>query len=760
MVSREPIPRVTVRVNGTGRSTLANEDGQYRMVLEPGEWELTFTHVAHYSETVPFELTTSDVEQDIYLRPSIIELPGTTVYSRAYDPGQEIIIRAIARKENILNRLQDYQFDAYTKLVVRDMSDTGDVSSIFLLLESQTSAYWQKPDNYKEVITARRQSGNIPAEGNLVTVGEILNFNENRIDVGKYSVVSPTANDALDYYNYYLMDTLYIDSQAVFRLEIEPKSSVDPLFVGTIDIVDSTYDVVQVDVGFNDAARFEFLKKPHYSQRFALLEGEYWMPIEIRFNGEVHLAVGIPGIPKDLSFEHVASLYSYQFDSGIPPGIFNEYLIEVEPEADEVDSLTWKQRQTIPLTEDEVAAYQRIDSLEKLPEPFYKQALNGLAAALFLVTGGNEDLVHFNRVEGLYLGIGLTLKQLSPDLRVDLKTGYAFELKDWQYRFGGEYRLSERQKLWVGAWYQDKVVKAPTIISPVTYNPTFLALGWNIDPFDYYLQKGWQFRIRTKLLNYTRAEVEFEDVNQYSLPVSTDFALFKKDNEYLRENIHIRDGKLRAVRARLRFDSRKLLRIKGEDRPIGYTQYTIVLSGIEYSSPDVLSSDFDYVRYWVAFQRRQRMLGLGVTTLSAYAGGSDRTLPPQRYFTIDHGNGILQDEATFSTIDARSFSGSRAAVLYFYHDFDNSLLLKSRLPLIRKIPFTLSVHGGVFWTEFKQRSYEPNAASVAETPYAEAGFGVGNLTPFLMPFNLGLWFTWQISDYDTNDFAMRLGFAF
>jgi hypothetical protein len=154
------------------------------------------------------------------------------------------------------------------------------------------------------------------------------------------------------------------------------------------------------------------------------------------------------------------------------------------------------------------------------------------------------------------------------------------------------------------------------------------------------------------------------------------------------------------------------------------------------------------------------MLGLGVTTLSVYAGGSDGELPPQRYFTIDHGNGVLQDESTFSTMDARNFSGDRTAVLYLYHDFDNSLFLKSGLPLIKKIPFTLSMHGGVFWTEFKGRAYYVNPEISAETPYAEAGFGVGNLTPFLMPFNLGLWFTWQLSDYETNDFAMRLGFSF
>ena len=44
--------------------------------------------------------------------------------------------------------------------------------------------------------------------------------------------------------------------------------------------------------------------------------------------------------------------------------------------------------------------------------------------------------------------------------------------------------------------------------------------------------------------------------------------------------------------------------------------------------------------------------------------------------------------------------------------------------------------------------------------YRELGFGVGNLTPYLAPFNLALFFTWQLSDYDTNDFWITWGVRF
>ncbi len=93
------------------------------------------------------------------------------------------------------------------------------------------------------------------------------------------------------------------------------------------------------------------------------------------------------------------------------------------------------------------------------------------------------------------------------------------------------------------------------------------------------------------------------------------------------------------------------------------------------------------------------------------------------------------------------------------HDFDRQLLRRSRIPLLRDLPFTVSVHGGVFWTDFRAHRGNPGDEFlvVAADPYAELGFGVGNLTPWLTPLNLAAWFTWQVSGYATERFTFRVG---
>lgn len=758
----EPIPLVTVRVVGTGISTQSNADGIYRVMLGPGLWKLKFTHVAHYTVETELNLGPTDTTIDVSMKPSILELPGTTVYSRAYDPAQKIILEAIARKQDILARIHDYRFDAYTKFVLYDLAHALDSAvSIFLITETQVSAFWEQPDRYKQVITARKQSRNIDAENNLVAVGEILNFNKNRLDIGQYSVVSPTATDALDFYNYYLIDTVYLDSQPVYRLEIEPKNSANPLFYGTIDIADSSYDVVQVDVGLNDAARFELVDSLRYSQRFARFDDEYWMPIEIRFSGEVHFGVKLPGIPKDLRFAHMASLYSYQFEQGHPRGTFDDYMIVVDDNADRVDSSSWAARQSIPLTMMETEGYRIIDSVVNRPPSVGKVASTVLLGTLAVLTIGEENFFHYNRVEGGYLGARIKPEFLSHDLRLDAKFGYGLERERAQHRYGISYRLSRRQQLWVGGFYRDEIVKRTTVVTDSSFNSTFGSLFFKIDPFDYYREKGFGLFSNVKVINKVKFAIGYNDFTQYSTPRLLNHSIFKTSYDS-RENAAIVDGRMRSITGSLVYDSRPLVLNKGKELRFDEVVFTQLALTVEHSAPHVLDSDFDFRRYSVQILRRQRTLGMGITAIKAMIGFSDKALPPQKYFTVDFGSALesgFHANTGFSTMDLKNYYGDRVAMISVNHDFDQTLFRKSRIPLVKDIPFTLSLHGGVFLADFKYTDVDPSDKSLrtAKHGYTELGFGVGNLTPFISPFNLAVWFTWQLSDNESELFNWQIG---
>jgi hypothetical protein len=188
-------------------------------------------------------------------------------------------------------------------------------------------------------------------------------------------------------------------------------------------------------------------------------------------------------------------------------------------------------------------------------------------------------------------------------------------------------------------------------------------------------------------------------------------------------------------------------------------QYTRLRAGIEYASPDFISNDFDYNRYWVSLYRRQRVFGLGYSALNAFVGGSDGQLPPQRWYVVDFGNGVFYRSEGFNTFRRHNFVGDHAASVYIEHDFGDLLFAQSGVPGLKSLPFTLFAHGGAAWTELRQGGEANSEAreKVAPTAYGELGFGIGNLTPFLSPFNFAAGFSWQLSDYETTDFQFTVG---
>lgn len=756
--TREPIPFATVQIVGSSLATTANENGQYRLLVNPGTHEIKFSHIAYYSERVAIEIAENPLVQDAHLHPALMEIRGQRVYDRAADPAEQIILEAISRKQDILSKLHDYSFDAYTKLVVRDRSKP-DSTNFFIITETQVTAFWEQPDKQKEIITARRQSKNLPAEANLVSVGEILNFNKNRIEIGDQQVVSPTANDALDHYHYYLLDTTMMDGRPVFVLEIEPETELRPLFKGTIHIADSTYDVVAVDVTFS-GLDVPLINNARYGLRYAQFRDEYWLPVEIRFSGDVNFGVKIPGIPSALNFAYVASLSGYTIEEGIPNGTFGEVVLEVDEIADNVDSATWAARQTIPLTRLEQRGYEIIDSVESAPKPLPQQLLRIAAGLAFLATT-QDQFFHFNRAEGPYVGAGWTFGKLLPNTSIWARGGYAFDAEYWQYRIGTEYTVSPSWPVTIWAEYHDDVEHRPTIFLPPGINMTIPALSSKVDPYDYFAERGFEVYGTTKVVNHTRLTFGYTDFRQSSLGTNNDWSLFNRDDT-IRQNPGIIEGKLRAAVARFTWDSRPLVRRKRRDTFSPEPTYTQLNARVEYSSPDVLNSDFDFTKYSVSLLHRHRLFGLGITAFYAYWGESDGELPPQRYFTVEFSPLSITNAQGFQTLHETNFGGSRVLSISARHNFGRQLWVASRIPGVEKIPFHLSIFGGAFWADFDGHTYVAGDESIrtARSAYSEAGFGLGNLTPFLAPFNLELDFTWQLSEYETTDFTMSWGFGF
>jgi hypothetical protein len=747
-VTSAPVRFAAVRQAGGSASTLSTDAGRFRLELPLGEQRLEIRRIGYRPVSVSLVLPAGGTTVEVMLDPIAVGLERVVV-SAQDDAARRIVAAAIRRKQQTRALLHDYRFDGDVRLVVRDLSKPLDsVSSVLLITQTRTSAYWEQPDRYQETIVARRQTGNLRASQNVFGTGRIWDFRRDRVPVGRFELASPVADDGLEQYDYRILDTLMSGPRRVFRLSVEPKLGGVPAFAGVIDIADSTFDVTGIDVGVSNAVRLSPIRNVHYQQRFADVGEGRWMPRSIELSLDLALPVG----PIQFRVQQTAELSGFRFNEGRRPAGLAEYRIVVDEGADRGDSTIWTGGDAVPLTPIEQGAWARIDSLARTPA-----ARLGRAASAAIVLVGDPDFVHANRVDGRYFGARWTARgpTTMPATEATVKLGYGRGSHLWQYRAAEKVRLSDAHRLWVGAALHDETVSRPTLTSP-GYTPGFRRLISVVDPLDYYRERGWGLTATTRLVDRVHLDAGYGDVRQSSLPlipITPRYSFF--DRRPARPNDPIDEGRLRSLSAAVTYDSRQMVRQGTTELRLTTPEWTRLAVQMELSPARALASDFDYRAYSVRFDRRQQSFGMGITSVLATGGIGTSGLPAQRFFGVDGGAQILETEPSpFSTVMNSSFTAPRAAVLSVEHDFDRLLFTKSHLPLVRDIPFTFAVRGSVFWTDGARAAPERVAFS---SPYREVGFSIGNLTPFAAPLNLSARFAWQLSRYPTTPFRFSLG---
>ena len=146
-------------------------------------------------------------------------------------------------------------------------------------------------------------------------------------------------------------------------------------------------------------------------------------------------------------FELNTILYDYKINPKISDDLFTKAIVTVLPDADEKDSTYWTTAQTIPNTLEEDKAYNRIDSLRKVPVTFWDQ-FSWLSTRTYFsenfAINGTLNLWRFNRVEGFTPRLGFYLEDyFDQRLNSSLDFAYGFSDKRLKTDFAFEYLLGD-----------------------------------------------------------------------------------------------------------------------------------------------------------------------------------------------------------------------------------------------------------------------------------------------------------------------------
>ncbi len=758
-----------LRVLNSNIGTSANAEGKYELKLEKGTYKFVASYIGYISDTITVNLV-SDKTINFSLMPVSINLPEVTVLP-GYNPAIPIIKKAIEYKNKREKELLSYEFTAYTKGAIRTTQkmqagnnsislgvgkdDDTTALSIAGILENQSKGYYKKPNNYKEEIIARKQSANFPSSINLLTGGRIIqNFYIDDIRFFDRPLPSPISNDAIDYYYYYLEDSLAMDNNKVYKIYFAPEKDYYPGFAGHIYIIDSIYALIKTDVTLNKAANTGGLfTKINIFQQYIPFAGNIYLPIDYRLFVEANV-LGLARI----GFELNSIMYDYKVNTEIKDDFFDYAIITVMPDADKRDLSYWESVQTIPNTIEESEAYKRIDSLEAIPKTFWDKfsfldtriALNDT-----LSISGPLDIYSFNKVEGHGLNFGLEFRTLLDSrLYGGFNFGYGFSDKKFKYEINNKYYLGKYRTSSLSFNIYDKTQSLfEESVDYGKFTSTILSLFTKYDFRNYYRSKGFTFEAKSMVFPFLTLSVGLVNNTDYTLINRTDFSFFKKDKKYS-PNLSINDGKTVGLTSGFALDFRPYIIDGLFIRRVGFRNFYANLSGdIIYSNNKLIKTTSNFGLYKLNLNGRLNTFRSASLRFELNGINSFGKVPVQYMYSLPGNISSAGKDFSFRTLGVGEVFGDKVATGFIEHNFRDELFKILGLPLLKSSEINLSVYLNAAITNISNTTseYIPYGSVKFLHPFYEAGFSLGHT---LLPIKLE--FTWKLNYKNKNNFVIGI----
>ncbi len=671
----ETLPSTNILINDTYRGTITNENGAYTLTIPDSL--LPATLVVRYIGYQTQERTITagaSSQQNFALQPAVAELQEIVVTDE--DPGLRIMREVIERKQQWRKKLTTYRARAYTRQTLAN--DTSIVS----ITESVSEVFWDKQEGHREVLRSKRQTANIQEDQNFAGVSYMPNFYDDDIEIAGFDLVGVTHPDAPDYYDFKLVNQSSLDDQTVFEIEVTPARKLQPLFKGTVFVLDREYALLEVDLQPNDVVSFPPPVKSFttsYEQQFNNFGKEFWLPVDVRIGGDIKISMVGLDFPM-IKFKQVSRITNYEVNSSLPDSLYaDDEVLTVDSTTVSSDTLLTKQLDTIPLSVEEEEAYATIDSTSSLEDAFKPSGFlarfvdeddnnsgPGIFNFLDKVPGNLSPDARYNRVDELYAGLSYNI-DATDRLKIRSKGGYSTGYGEWNYGGGITYRwLDQNITSSLGLDYAAQTDSRYNSLVYDSYYVIIPNLLGHKGYFDYFRSEGYRaFSKWRHPQSELSVEVGFNNQEHSSLATTTAYDLLGKSTNF-RSNPPIDEGMLRSIDIETGYNL-------DEGFNFGVTGQKYVRFQIEHASSE-LGSDFNFTSYrtdlsWSFPTFYQRRFLPNMLDVNLQAGTFSGDLPFQKLGILDASIGNTAPFGVLRTISGRPYEGEQFAALHLEHNF-------------------------------------------------------------------------------------------
>lgn len=789
--TKEKLPYVSVAVPQAALGTNTDENGHFLLRIPAQYTSVVFSYVGYGTVTktiaagVPQEL-------NVQLKPSAAVLNEVVVrgtklprYKNKDNPAVALIRQVIEHKEQ--NRPESYDYVAYDKyekmafsfsnlsekfknrkvfrnyqflFKTQDSTAAGGVNILPIYLEERLAReYYRKtPEKRKTVPLGTKQ---VQFDKHFIdNEGLSTYFNRMYQDVDIYAnnvallgnlLLSPIADNAPTFYQYFITDTLRQHSPPLIELSFSPRVKGAMLFKGKLYVtLDGHYAVQQADLSVDRRINLNFVKSldarlefaPNPDTRYHLSKSL----LAIDFGLGSNKGSGFYG-------ERTVAFTNYQVNKPEPASLYES----PAPAAATLDSVNnrpagfWQQNRPDSLSQVEKAIYKNVDTLQTI-----KSFQRSLELFTFLFSGYKgfgpfevgpaNTFYSFNPVEGFRARLGgRTTPELSKRLYFETYGAYGFKDEKWKYFLSATYSLNNKSvytfpQNFVRASVQ-REVKIPGQDLDFVQEDNFL-LSFKRGVNDKYLYND------VYRLDYVH---EFNNHFSYALGLKK-WRQAPAGGLYFRNSLPgtAPDGlpgtpvtalNTTELNLTLRwapketFYQGKLYRIPIQSPfPVFTARFATGLKG-------VLDGEYHYQNVALNATKRFYLSQLGISDV-VLEGGYTFGQVPFPLLTVHRANQTYSYQLnSYNLMNFQEFSSDHYASLFIDHNFNG--LLFNRLPLLKKLKLRevasiKLLYGGIreennpethpaLYQFLRDAQGRPTTFALGRQPYAEASVGLANI---------------------------------
>lgn len=730
----DTIPFPSVQYKKEKIATSGNAYGRFSIKRLNGE-KLTFSAVGYQELTILIGPNTPS-EMKITLKTDTKQLKGVTVktkrskYSRKNNPAVELMKRVIAAKKRTdLANHAYYQFNKYQKITfaINDIKPTEleneklkkkkwlinqietcpyNNELILPLSVDETvtrNIYRKDPKTEKSIIMGQSSSG----VNDLIETGDILNnvlkdvftdvdLYDDQIRLLQYPFTSPIGKDAISFYRFYIVDTVYVDRDKCFHLQFLPNNQQDFGFRGEIWILaDSTLHVKRCNLTLPKKSDVNFVDNLQIIQEYTRLpEGDWALTTDDMF-----VEMSIAKFLTKAIVIRTTRMSDYAFDE-LPDKLFKgKTKVLHESNAMMRDEAFWDKYRSVELTKSESSMDAFINNLSQ--QKAFKYIIFGVRAFIenFVETGSQNHpskvdigpintMISSNFIDGVRTRISAqTTANLNPHWFL---SGYY--ARGWDSRknyYKGELTYSFNKKEYLPREFPKRTLTLTSTYDVCSPSDKFM----HTDKDNVFTALKWT-KVE-KMMFYNRQQLSFEREEEWGF--RTTISLKTEENEACgdlffkplsmvgMEDAMTGQGKFRTTEARIElryapgetFINTKQRRLPVNlDAPVFTLSHTTGIKGF-------LGGDYDYNFTEASIYKRLWLNSWGKIDILAKGGIQWNKVPfPLLIMPAANLSYIISDE-TFNLINNMEFLNDRYASLDISWDLNGKIF--NRIPLLKKL---------------------------------------------------------------------------